>query len=406
VNPETLSSAWSDKRHEINYGIFLEEVLSSGKIADKLQKLLPFSPDYALLRNAYRKYIKINKNGGWPTLPSGNVLKKGDISHTVPILRKRLEIEYALELETSSPNLFDNELEKALVEVQLIYGLDVTGILDKQTINALNISSSARARQIALNMERWRWLPQNLGSRYVLINIADYMLYVIKNRETILKMKAIVGRHYRQTPLISKTLLYCVFNPYWNVPKSIAVKDLLPKIKQNPQYLVKNHFKVFRQIGLKNIEINPLSINWARVNEKNFSYSLRQEPGAKNALGRIKFVFPNKYDVYIHDTPEKEFFKKNTRAFSSGCIRIEKPFELAQYLLSDKQKKKWTNNDILQVINKGKEYIVFISPPIPVHILYWTAWINRDGSVNFRDDIYNRDASLAKALFKMRKNNK
>jgi murein L,D-transpeptidase YcbB/YkuD len=229
-----------------------------------------------------------------------------------------------------------------------------------------------------------------------LVNIVDYSLVVVENQTTVLDMRVVVGRTYRRTPVFSEKLKYLVLNPYWNVPFKIAVEDKLPIIRKNPLYLTQQHIKVFENWSENSPEINPVVIDWYRVNASNFPFRLRQDPGPLNALGRIKFMLPNKFSIYLHDTPQRGLFKRVTRDFSSGCIRIEKPVELAKYLLQNDPQ--WPSQRITETIERGMTTVVYIKDPIPVHLLYWTAWVTESGTVHFGNDIYDRDPPLSRAL--------
>jgi murein L,D-transpeptidase YcbB/YkuD len=245
-------------------------------------------------------------------------------------------------------------------------------------------------------MERWRWLPQDLGNRHIIVNIADFKLSVFDNGTEILDMKAVVGKSYRRTPVFSDKMTYIVINPYWEIPPKIAVADILPHAQQDPDYPNRMHIKALIGWG-KNMQIlNPDEVKWQALTPHTFPYHLRQDPGPWNLLGQIKFMLPNQFNVYIHDTPSRDLFAKSARSFSSGCIRIEKPIDLAVYILSDNPK--WTREQILVAIASGQEQTVALAKPVPVHVLYWTAWVSADGIIHFRDDIYQRDAKLRAAM--------
>jgi murein L,D-transpeptidase YcbB/YkuD len=245
-------------------------------------------------------------------------------------------------------------------------------------------------------MERWRWLPQNFGKRYILVNTANFELDIIENGQTVASTRAIVGKKKRPTPTLSRKITYMELNPFWNVPHKIAVNDILPHIKKDPNYLKDKSIRSFENWKDGAKEINPESIDWDMVTKKNFVYKLRQDPTNSNALGRVKFIFPNKFSIYLHDTPARKLFNKTKRTFSSGCVRIEKPLKLAAYLLSDNSK--WTYEKLTAAVNSKKTRVILLSDPINIHILYWTAWVDKDGIVNFRDDIYGRDRRLNIAI--------
>ena len=396
VDPETIDAQWKAYRREAALGQILQKALEGNSIDHELSNLMPAQPGYARLREKLALYRRIQAEGGWPVIPAGPKLRKGDRDERLALLRERLaSIGDLLTEDAEEKDYFDEELEQALRTFQKRHGLTVDGILGQTTLVALNVPVERRVRQILVNMERWRWLPENLGKRYIIVNIANFELEVVENNQEMLSILIIVGKPYRRTPVFSDNMSYLVLNPQWYVPRNIAVKDILPLVKKNPSYLTKNNISLLSSGGGQ--EIDPASVDWSRVNESNFSFTLRQAPGVNNALGRIKFMFPNKHNVYIHDTPARELFKKTERGFSSGCIRIEKPIDLAEYVL--KNDSKWTRGKIIEAINTGKEQTLRLPETIPVHILYWTAWADDKGAIQFRNDIYERDADLYAALF-------
>jgi murein L,D-transpeptidase YcbB/YkuD len=279
------------------------------------------------------------------------------------------------------------------------HGLDIDGIVGSKTLGALNVTAAERLRQIEVNMERWRWLPRDLGDRYIRVNIAGFELDVFEAGRQVMNMRAITGRDYRRTPVFSDMMTYLVINPYWNVPWNIAVKDKLPLIRENPDYLAQQKMILMSGWGADVVEIDPSTIDWSEVTPKDFVWRLRQDPGPLNALGRIKFMFPNKFNVYLHDTPSRELFEQAVRTFSSGCIRIEHPVDLAEYLLRGYPE--WTRPAILAAIDKGDERTVRLLEPIPVYVLYCTAWVDETGEISFRNDVYGRDGVVADALLEL-----
>jgi murein L,D-transpeptidase YcbB/YkuD len=271
-------------------------------------------------------------------------------------------------------------------------------VVGPKTIRELNVSVEERVRQIELNLERLRWSFRNLGSQYILVNIADYRLEVVEDGKTVLAMKVIVGKPYWHTPVFSAEMTYLEINPTWNVPDSILQDDLLPKIKNDPTYFTEQDFTVLDGWGENAERIDPLFIDWTTVSGEDFPYRLRQEPGPRNPLGRIKFMFPNEFNVYLHDTPHRALFEKNVRTFSHGCIRLSQPIDAAVYLLQNDHE--WTKEKILEAVDSGETQIVRLKHPVRVHILYLTAWVDTNGLVQFREDIYSRDERLDKALKK------
>ena len=399
INPERIDPQWFVSRREADLVQVLEVALTSAGIEKALKSLLPLHAGYERLRQVLALYRKIAANGGWPSVPEGPKIQKGDRSDHIPILSQRLAVEGFFENSASSASpIFDEQLQQALKKFQIQNGLEPDGVLGRQTIKALNITVDERIRQIIVNMERWRWLPQDLGNRYILVNIAGFYLDVIEYQKPVMDMRIVAGKPYRRTPVFSDKLTYLVMNPYWAVPKTIAEKDILPKVKKDPAFLVKENLKIFQGWGADTKEIDPASVDWQAVTATNLGFRFRQDPGPQNALGRIKFMFPNQFDVYLHDTPSRELFAKARRDFSSGCIRIEKPVELAEYLLRDHPD--WPLEKIRQTLTDDErvEKTVKLPEPINIHILYWTVWVGKDDLIHFSSDIYDRDKALDEAM--------
>ena len=397
VNPETIHPEWNATRREKDLVEVLQLALDGSQIEKTLKDLLPSHTGYSKLREALLTYRKLAKKADWSKIPAGPALKEGKYDERVTLLKIKLLASGDMEKELETDEkFFDDILDEAVRRFQKRHGLDIDGIVGPVTLAALNVPLSERVRQIELSLERWRWLPESLGERYLLVNIANFELEVVENNNLIMNMRAVVGRSYRSTPVFSDRVSYLVLSPYWHVPPSIASKDMLPLIQKEPDYFDKQGIKVFIGWGAEAKELDSKSIDWSKVTSKNFPYRLRQDPGAKNALGQVKFMFPNKFNVYLHDTPARELFQKAARGFSSGCIRIEKPIELSEYLL--KGDPKWGRENVLGAIAKGIEQTVSLLMPIPIYLLYWTAWVDDDGQVHFREDIYGRDALLDQAL--------
>ncbi|MGW8321495.1 MAG: L,D-transpeptidase family protein [Thermodesulfobacteriota bacterium] len=298
--------------------------------------------------------------------------------------------------EAADPEILDDRMEQAVRRFQGRHGLVEDGAVGPATLAALNVPVEDRIRQIELNMERWRWLPDDLGRRYILVNTADFSLEIVEEGESVLVMRVVAGKKARRTPVLSAKMTYLVLNPYWHVPHRIAVRDILPKVKKDPGYLDQQGIRVFESWEEFAPEIPSETIDWSSITRHNFLFKLRQDSGPRNALGRVKFMFPNKFAIYLHDTPSRYMFKRKRRDFSSGCIRVEDPIDLACYVLRGNPK--WTREEILSAIETGETRIVWLPEPIPVHVLYWTAWVDRQGAVHFRRDVYDRDGPLERAL--------
>ncbi len=397
VNPETIDPEWQANQREADLATVLERALSDDRVAGTLHDLLPAHSGYAMLREALKIYRRIDVSGGWVSVQNGPKMTKGQRGHRVVELRKRLLATGDLRGGGSSDGPdFDEILEQAVRRFQARHGLAADGVVGRNTLSALNVAVADRLGQIQVNLERWRWLPQDLGNRYVLVNLADFELEAVETGCSVLDMRIIVGKDYRRTPVFSGMMTYLVLNPSWHVPAKIAKLDILPRIRKDPGYLSREHFRVFDGWGAGATEIDPATIDWSNVIPRSFKYRLRQDPGPWNALGKIKFMFPNEFGVYIHDTPSRELFKKTVRTFSSGCIRIEKPVRLAEYVLAGDLK--WNDEAIMAALESGQEKTVRLPTPIPVRILYWTAWVDPSGTVQFRKDVYERDGRVLEAL--------
>jgi murein L,D-transpeptidase YcbB/YkuD len=397
VEPDSYDFDWHIRKPKINLLRILQTLLYYDDLEELVDILQPHHPGYLKLKSALLTYISIKNSGGWHKVPGRSKLRKGDSGKRIAALRSRLIVSGDLtDSKNSNKKYFDKALEDGVKKFQARNGLKADGVVGSGTLAALNISVEDRIAQIKLNMERWRWLPRDLGDRYVMVNTANFELDVIENGQTVTSTRAIVGKKKRPTPVISQKITYMELNPYWNIPHKIALKDILPCIKKDPNYLTDKNIRIFENWTNDAREINPESIDWNTITKKNFVYKFRQDPASSNSLGRVKFIFPNKFSVYLHDTPAHELFSKNRRTFSSGCIRIEDPMELAAYLLTANSK--WNLDKLTAAVDSKKTREILLSDPINIHILYWTAWVDKDGMVNFRNDIYGRDRQLNIAL--------
>lgn len=398
VKPEDLESDWIAKPRAVNLLGALEAADSSGDLDAELLRFQPRQAAYAHLRRALERYRSIQREGGWKPVPSGEKLEQGVSDSRIPALRNRLRTTADLdEASVVDPSFFDAVLTEAVKRFQNRHGLDTDGVVGPKTIAALNVPVEDRVLQIELNLERWRWLPEDLGRIHVIVNIAGFHLDIVEDDRVVLEMPVVVGRPYRRTPVFSDEMTYLVFNPYWQVPPNLARQDILPKIIADPEYLSKDKMRVFRGWGSDADEIDPATVDWQNAKAEIGSYRFRQDPGPTNALGQVKFMFPNTFNVYLHDTPSRNLFSRAERAFSSGCIRVERPLELAAYLLGPSGD--WPAERIEKVLEKGVEETVLLPRRVPIHLLYWTAWLENDpDEIHFRNDIYGRDARLAEAL--------
>jgi murein L,D-transpeptidase YcbB/YkuD len=375
----------------------LQAALDSHQLAQWLSSLPPPHPAYAQLRTALAHYRELAAQDPWPTLEDGPKLKPGEHDARVPALRQRLERSGELaHAETGDVTLYDDTLASTVRHFQSTQGLEPDGIVGKTTRAALNVSAEQRVHQLQVNMERWRWVPRQFEARHIRVNMAGFDLQVEENENPVLSMHVIVGKQLLSTPAFNSRLTHIIFNPYWAVPQSIASKEILPILKKDPDYLSKENLQVFDSWGADAQPIDPGGIDWSQYTQKHFPYRLRQLPGPRNSLGQVKFLLPNRYDIYLHDTPSRRLFNKSVRALSHGCIRVQKPNELAEYLLRDSAK--WNPEAIAAAIAKQETRTVTLPQPTPIYLLYFTAWVDSDGTVQFRDDIYTRDVKLVQAF--------
>jgi murein L,D-transpeptidase YcbB/YkuD len=342
--------------------------------------------EYLQLKQYLSTYQEIKNTGGWPSINEGEPLKLGIVEPRVIDLKRRLiitkELTAASEIVSDT---FDTALKKSIEQFQKNHGLIVTGIADTKTIKELNVSIDTRIRQIELNMERWKQMPIEFEKLYVLVNIAAGNLDVMLQDSSILKMKVIVGRLYRKTPVFNASMTHIEFNPYWVIPPGIMKKDILPKLKKDPTYLETHHMQVFENQK----KISADAIQWGNIDPDDCSYKIIQSPGLENPMGVVKFTFPNKHYVYMHDTPAKNLFESSSLTFSSGCIRLSKAVELAKCILKmDNNLEVWQTDSLIGI---GKNYKIYLNKPIKVYISYFTAWVNKNGDLQFASDIYKRD---------------
>ena len=397
VNPASVEPEWNIAGRGRNLVFLLGTALEHGHLADTIAALPPARAEYRLLRDALASQRASAAAGGWPLVPQGAKLREGDRSPRVAALRRRLAASGELPAGADTRGeLFDAPLADALRHFQSRHGLDADAIAGRRTLAELNTPALQRARQIEANLERQRWLPRDLGPRRLLVNIADFRLALTEPGAPPLEMRVIAGRLARRTPFFSGEITSILFNPSWTVPEKLAVEDKLPLILADRDYLEDNGFKVFAPSKKGWREIDPADIDWTRLSGTHFPYLLRQESGPNNALGRIKFQIPNRHDIYLHDTPSHALFASTERAFSSGCIRVERAVDLAVRLLAADPA--WTRARIEETISSGSTVNVRLPEPLPVYLLYWTAWVDSDGALQLREDVYGRDDALLEAL--------
>lgn len=304
------------------------------------------------------------------------------------LFKKRGAVEPMVDADVRLTHAFEAETQDALERFERRHGLTADGRLDRAVLAALNMPVQDRIRQIELNLERWRWLPETLGERYVLANIPTFHLTAVDQGQTALQMRVVTGKEESPTPIFSDEMTTVVFSPYWNVPRDIARNETMPAVMHDPGYLGRNNLEVVRGGRV----LDPWSVDWSRPGNVQF----RQRPGPRNALGGVKFIFPNQFDVYFHDTPADALFMQVERDYSHGCVRLEKPFEMAQWVLKDQPE--WTPEKIQAAMSSGREQHIALKQRLPVYIVYQTVWVDEDGTVQFRDDVYGHDAQQERIL--------
>jgi len=402
VHPEKLSSQWNfSQRPTPSFEEGLQRfsaLLAAGQIAEAFDGARPAHVWYQRGRERLKEYRAIEAAGGWPSLADGPVLKPGMSDARVPLLRQRLAITRDLPAAPAtavadSPDLYDANLEQAVKAFQERHGLTADGAIGPGTRAAMNVPVAERIDQIRINLERARWTLHEIKGEFVLVDVAGFYVSYFRNDEPIWTSRVVVGRDQRETPIFRSKITYVVFNPTWTIPPGILVKDKLPELKRNPGALKRMNIRVLDGSGR---EVNPYSVNWNQYGPSRLPpYQFVQDPGPNNALGLVKVMFPNPYLVYLHDSPSKSLYEQDQRTFSSGCIRVQEAFELAELVLNDPQ---WNQQSMAALIATKETRTVNLRQPIPVLILYWTAQPRPDGQVTFRKDIYGRDPATLAAL--------
>ncbi len=394
VNPRAINKEQVRFPTVVAPDVILSSLRKTQQAKVYLRLLAPHTPRYERLRQALVTYRAIEANGGYSSVAEGPVIKPGATDPRVPSIRKRMiEAGTLAQAAAISGDVYDPALAAAVIAFQQSMGLESLGTIGKQTLSAMNTPVSRRIFEIELNLERNRWMQNEFAPYHIFANLADQVVKVVRNDKTLHAEVIQVGQPYHRTPEFTDQMEYIEFNPYWGVPPSIAVNEYLPKLRANPGVLAAQNISVFS--GGKKVSSG--AVNWSAYGKGNFPFTLRQEPGKDNALGRVKFMFPNDFNVYMHDTPSKAKFEAASRYFSHGCLRLKDPLKMAEVLLAEEG---WDRARIDAVVASGKNTIVKLKTKIPVYIAYLTAFANKDGTVQFREDVYGRDKILAEALAK------
>jgi len=388
TKPRELFADWYTIPRSVDGAQLLVRAAGEGNLHDLLSSVEPQSPGYQHLKNAYARYLEVAAKGGWGQVAYGDTFAWNRKDDRIPALRKRLVASGDLAQGKQKGNKYDALVRDAVARFQARHGLPVTGLVDSTTVEMLNVPVSERLREMQLNLERFRWLPDDFGPFYVTVNIPEFKLRVIDQGKMVDSMRVIVGRYYHPTPVFSDSIRLIILNPDWAVPATIARDELLPMIQRDSTYFLKRGIRMYRGSGGRTVEIPSDTVQWANVTKSSFPYSLRQGPGPENPLGRIKFLLPNQFDVYLHDTPAAELFLQDERDFSYGCVRLQRPLRFATDLLDPKE---YPESRLEEMIATGRSDTLRVVPPVPVSLQYWTAWVDDKGEVQFRDDVYRMD---------------
>jgi len=394
IDPESLEAQWGIRRDkpDIPFDLNLKTMLREETVEEGFRHFYPPHPGYeAMVAEAKRLTRMKDEDFNIKVNLKNSSLKPGDSSATISEIKRKLAFLGLYVPDTlTNPDKYDDRMLESVKKLQEQFGYNTDGAIGKNALRALNMTVEQRIDQLYVNMERLRWMPDSLEHTYIQVNIADFTLDVFREGDTLLRMRTIVGKEYRETPVFNARITYLVFSPSWTVPPTIQRNDVIPEVRRNAGYLAAKNMKVYDSKGRL---VDPANVNWSRDGMR---YTIRQSPGPQNALGKVKFMFPNKHNVYLHDTPSRSLFARDERTFSSGCIRIEKPYELAGILMSEMEE--WTPERIRQAMEAGIEKTVVLKNPAGVYLTYLTAWGTKKGVIHYRADIYNRDAEMLKAL--------
>ncbi len=385
---------WSRSLDGRDPAAMMQNAIDSDSLETYIHRTLDRGIVYYRMKDALTEYRGLQAGGGWPAVASGPTLKPGMEDERVPVIRRRLVVTRDFDASAESQSRqYDTALQEGVMKFQGRHNLDADGVIGPQTLAAMNVSVDDRIDQIRVNLERIRWIFRDVEDDFVLTNIAAFRVVLVRDREVAWTAKAQVGKYYRQTPVFKSSMKYLQFNPTWTVPPGILSKDIFPRLQRDPGYLAEKNMDVVDRNGKK---VDPATIDFSKYTGRNFPYQLVQRPGPTNALGRVKFIFPNHHFVFLHDTPSKSLFGRTERAFSSGCIRVENPFELAELLLGDPAQ--WNQETMMALLDSEKPKTVFLKEPMTVMMLYGTVGVLDEGVVRFYNDIYKRDARVLKAL--------
>ena len=356
--------------------LYLADSLLNKKHKDE-KYFADINESYKLLFDQLKKYVDITRKGGLPSVPEGaKNFKPGSAAPAIIKIKQLLQLTGDI-IQLDTTDVYDETLQNGVKSFGKRFGYSSNGLLTSSLIKEMNVSAIERVKQILINMNRMRWMPQAPDGKLIVVNIPEFILHMYDGKNKVFDMDVVVGKEGHNTIIFSDKLTTIVFSPYWNVPSSIVKKEILPAMEKNENYLEENNMEIY--------------------GEQDNIPAIRQKPGGDNSLGKVKFLFPNNFNIYFHDTPAKSLFNKDVRAFSHGCIRLSEPEKLANYLLKDNSR--WTKEKINEAMNSTEEKYVAVKDPVPVFITYYTAWVDEDGKLNFRNDIYEHDAEIAEKMF-------
>jgi len=386
-----IKGAWVTYKPEFGPISLLESAVVTGSLETMFKKAIPKEYHYGALKEALLRYLVIEKQGGWEHLPLKGILRVGKTYAVVPSLRRRLQISGDYKpCDLNNATVYDRCLEKAVIHFQERHGLVAKGVIGKETIKALNMPVEIRIKQIRLNLDRIKWLHERDAKRHIMINIPSFTLFFEEDKKLRQKMRVITGKRKNPTPIFSNIVKTIVLNPHWNVPKSIIQKEMIPKLIKNPNAMARQGIEIHRGWGKDAEKIDGGSIDWSQYRySKTMPFHFAQVPGYKNALGKVKFLFPNQFAVYMHDTPNKRLFSRNTRAFSHGCIRLHKPRELLKTFSTFNETVDFEKSQ-KRLKGKRKAYLN-LTNQVPVDVIYLTSYVDYAGVLQFRNDVYGYD---------------
>ena len=401
LDPRTVDDGWYLRARRSSVDSTLRTAFQQKGFPDMLESLRPQQQEYRAMVEALDDYREILREGGWPTVPAGKALRRGDRGEVVAALRKRLRMTGDLDAPADAEPVYDDGVAAGVARFQARHGLEPdSGIVDRGTRSALNVPVETRIRQLELNLDRYRWLPAEFEKRYLIVNIPDFHLRAYDDGREVFDQRVIVGDEYRSaTPVFADSMTYLVFRPEWNVPSSILVNEMLPKLREDIYDLASRGFEVVDTQG-DSVVRDPSSIDWDDVDSADPPYRVRQRSGENNSLGLVKFMFPNRFNIYLHDTPSRKLFDRPVRTLSHGCVRVEDPVRLADFVLDGQEG--WDEGKIREAMEDSEAKrgrTVSLEQPVPVYLLYLTAFV-RDGELQFRNDPYGKDRRAMRRLGK------